>query len=74
MASLGVEWVRRASLVALTPFLDTFLRLQRSRFLVFSAEVFTETGTQTHILVTNRRTLQNGVSASLMRIVESSAN
>jgi hypothetical protein len=64
MVSLGVEWVRRvahASHVLLTPLPDTFLRLQRSRFLVFSAEVFTETGNQTRILATSRRTLESGV-------------
>ena len=45
MASLGVEWVRRDSHVPLIQLPDTLLRLQRSPILVFSGEVFTETGT-----------------------------
>ena len=63
----GLSWRRMGAsrisfVLAQSP--DTSFRLQRLHLLVFSAGIFTETGTQTHILVTNRRTLQNGLSSS----------
>ena len=67
-ASLGVEWVCHAFHFVPTLFSDNFFRLQRSHLFYFSADTLTETGNQTHTLVTNRRILKNGVLASFMAI------
>jgi hypothetical protein len=44
-ASLGVEWVCHVSHFGRTMYLRNFFRLQRSHFLVFSADILTEPGT-----------------------------